>query len=46
GFTELARRDGFDSLRFGIREQGPAVTVYFLTRFRDVARIGKTSITF
>jgi hypothetical protein len=45
GFTEIASRRGFDAGRFGIREEGDTVHIYFM-RFRDALRIGTTSIAF
>jgi hypothetical protein len=45
GFTEIASRRGFDAGRFGIREEGDTVHVYFM-RFRDALRIGTTSFVF
>ena len=42
---ELARRDGIPGHRFGLREEGSTVHIYFIP-FRDAARIGTTSITF
>jgi len=45
GFTEIAARTGFDAGRFGLREEGNSVHLYFM-RFRDALKIGTTAITF
>ena len=45
GFKVLAKRDGLPMGRFGIRENGKDVDVFFM-RFRDKAVIGSTTISF
>jgi hypothetical protein len=45
GFTEIVSRTGIEAGRFGLREEGNTVHVYFM-RFRGDLKIGTTSITF
>lgn len=45
GFKVLAKREGLPMGRFGIRESGKDVDIFFM-RFRDKAIIGSTTISF
>lgn len=45
GFTEIVSRTGIEAGRFGLREEGNTVHVYFM-RFRGDLKVGTTSITF